>query len=219
MNRRAFLATGALTTASVLAGCSGSDDGVTLVSLDTVYEWHQNDEAQFIDTRGQLQYNANHIAGAHLSTAPNGVANDPTAEWDHGTKIVAYCDCPHSLALQRGETLIEDGFTDLNALEPGYPAWQEAGYPTESNVVADVAEYDIRGMADPADAGEYVWVSDPDGGQHEVSPVESDGSYQLTFRFADLEDESVLHVETPSYAGEATLEALTEDVVTERTLV
>ena len=218
MNRRTFLATSGLATAVGFAGCLGSDDGVNLASLETVYEWYENDEARFIDTRGQRQYDADHIEGAVLSTAPNGVANDPTNEWDHDTKIVAYCDCPHTLAVQRGENLIDDGFTDINALDDGYPAWVDAGYPIEENAAANVATYDVRGMSDPSHAGEYVWVSDLEAEQHEISPVGEDGTYELTLRFADLTEDSLLTVDAPDYTGEATLSQLTSDVVTEANL-
>ncbi|MFU8868182.1 rhodanese-like domain-containing protein [Natronococcus sp.] len=225
MRRRQFLAVGATATTVGTAGCFG-DDGyptetfegtdVPLAPLEDVYEWYEDDDARFVDTRTQIEYDDLHIAGAVYSPAEHGLeADDPTEEWSTDARIVTYCICPHTLAGLRAASLIDDGYEDVYALDEGLQAWYEEGYPMEGEEVQGrLPAYDVRGEADPAHAGEFVWVREPETGQREPGTIEEDGSYELTLHFSELTEETVLELEAPDYTRELTLAELTDGVVT-----
>lgn len=156
-NRRAVLAAGA--SVAALAGCIGSvaDDGddespdvpddldrfehdyeidssagepVPLVPVDDAHEWYETDAARFLDARGEGDYNRERIPGAVRSTAGHDLG-DPVTEWPADERIVTYCACPHSLALQRGARLVGEGYVNVFALEGGLDAWIDEGHPLE----------------------------------------------------------------------------------------
>ena len=231
MQRRTFVST-ALAVAGVtaLAGCTdgaGEDDGpggyetgtydgrdVPLAPLADVHEWYEDGTVRIVDTRGPGQYGSGHIEGAVLSPPPSdGDRDDPLADWDREDRIVTYCDCPHSLAVMRGSQLLADGFEAVYALDDGFPAWEEAGYPVESDTEAEIETHRIVGESDPRHAEDYVWVRTADGDQVEIAQIEADGSYELTIRFADVDADSLLHLEAPDYEREATLGVLTSGPV------
>ncbi len=213
MNRRQFLAATGTLGVGTLAGCLSSD--LPFVSPAQAFEWHQADEARFVDTRSQSQYDHAHIAGAVFSPAPDGLEeNDPAAAWESDTRIVTYCVCPTTLARQRGESLLDDGFSDVHGLDEGFEQWIEDGYPIEGSGVAErLPAHYIQGVSDREHAGEYVWVREPETDQREVSPIEADGTYELELRFVDLTDETLLVVDAPDYTVEGTLAELTTGVV------
>lgn len=228
MKRRSVLGVLGTVSLTAVSGCvstglTGSEyetrefegETVPLVPLEDAYEWFEAEEATFVDTRGEGQYETAHIEAALLSTAPDGLEDDPLEDVDHETRLVTYCDCPHSLAVQRGSRLLASGYEDVYAFDDGFPAWQDAGYPTGGDgETASIDTYDIVGESDPTYAGEYVWLSDTEKDRHEIAQIEADGRYELTLRFADLEPSSLLVLETPAYTLEATLEELTSAVVT-----
>jgi rhodanese-related sulfurtransferase len=225
MRRRQFLAVGTTATTVGVAGCFGDDEyetysvegtEVPLAPLDDVYEWFEDGDAEFVDTRSETEYNDLHIAGAVYSPAEHGLdADDPTEGWAMEARIVTYCVCPHTLAGLRGASLMNAGYENVYALDEGLVEWVEREYPLEgSEVQGQLPAYEVRGEADPAHAGEFVWVREPETGQREPGTIENDGSYELTLHFSDLTDETLLELEAPDYALEATLAELTGDVVT-----
>lgn len=226
MNRRSVLATGATVALGSIAGCLGSDEEyqtysvggqeVELAPTDDVYEWFEDDDASFVDARSRREYDHIHVEDAVFSPAPDGLAqDDPVETWSADTRIVTYCVCPHGLAGQRAASLQDDGYTDVYALEEGLKEWIEREYPVEGAAVErQLPAYDVRGQSDPAHAGENVWVQEPASGQRELSPVQSDGTYELTLHFVDVTPETVLELQAPDYELEATLSELMADVVT-----
>ncbi|WP_207587408.1 rhodanese-like domain-containing protein [Halomontanus rarus] len=109
---------------------------VPLVSLDEAYEWYE-DDTHFVDARGRPSYEEKRIDGAVLSPAPDGMASDPVGDWDHDETIVTYCACPHSIAVRRSASLIEDGYENVFVLEGGLDAWVEEGHPVDGEAVDD----------------------------------------------------------------------------------
>lgn len=227
MNRRTFLVTTGTAAIGGIAGCLAgeSEEGyemqefqgedVPLAPIDDVYDWYEEDSTRFVDARGAGQYEAARIEGAVLSSAPDGVQNDPVEEWPTDQRIVTYCGCPHHLSGQRAGSLIGDGYESVYALDEGFQEWIDRGYPLEGNeVVGDIPAYDIRGRSDPAYAGQYVWVSDLEREQYEIAPIDEDGGYEMTLHFTGLDDDDLLTVEAPDYTVEAPLSELTESVVT-----
>ncbi|SFS35833.1 rhodanese-like domain-containing protein [Halostagnicola kamekurae] len=242
MNRRSFLAVAGSGSLAIVAGClddigiggtnSDGDENtdrdesgyetqtfvgkeVPLVPVDEAYEWYENEEARFVDTRGMGQYDAGHIPGAVYSPAVGGDGTDPTDEWAHDTRIVTYCGCPHTLAGQRAAELKSEGFENVYAIDEGYGGWEDAEYPTERNDQnADVETHAIEGEADASNAGEYVDISTLEGSNYEVATIQPDGTYETEIRFPDVTAETELIVEAPDYTVEGTLEEFTSEPVT-----
>ncbi|AHG00649.1 hypothetical protein HALLA_19510 [Halostagnicola larsenii XH-48] len=239
MNRRSLLAAAGGSSLAIVAGCiddigidgaggddesgdgsayeTGSFDGeeVPLVPVEEAHEWYENEEARFVDTRGVSQYDAGHIPGAVLSPAIESEGEDPTDDWSTDTHVVTYCNCPNSLAVQRGAEFKSDGFDEVYAIEEGYGGWEDAEYPIERNETdVDVETYEIEGESDPDYDGEYVHISTADGGSYEIATVESDGTYETEIRFPDLSSDSELIVDAPDYTVEGTLAEFTSEPVT-----
>lgn len=242
MNRRSLLAVAGSSSLAIVAGClddvgldgTGSDDDgsgdgdgsgyetesfegeeVPLVPVDEAHEWFEDEAARFVDTRGVSQYDAGHIPGAVLSPGIDREGEDPTDDWSTETRVVTYCNCPHSLAVQRGAEFLSNGFDEVYAIEEGYGGWTDAEYPIERNETdVDVETHEIEGESDSTYEGEYVHISTANGGSSEIATVESDGTYETEIRFPDATAETELIVEAPDYTVEGTLEEFTSEPVT-----
>ncbi|KTG09384.1 hypothetical protein AUR64_16535 [Haloprofundus marisrubri] len=236
MQRRTFLAAAGAAGVTALAGCSnssssgtpdnktydyetmtvdGSNAQVPLAPIDDVYQWFQEGSAKFADARGQRQYDASHIEGAVLSTAPDGVANDPVAEWEKSQRIVTYCGCPHHLSSMRAASLIDNGYTDVVAIDEGFFEWRDRGYPLQgAEVDVKPPSYTIRGQTDASLAGKNAWARHEASGQREAGPIADDGSFELALHFFDVTESSPIVVETPEYRIVRPLGELADTVVT-----
>ncbi|WP_265109470.1 rhodanese-like domain-containing protein [Halosolutus halophilus] len=187
---------------------------VPLAPIDDVFYWYQRQEARVADARGSAQYERAHIVGAPLSPAPDGESDDPIEDWATDERIVTYCGCPHHLSGLRAASLIDDGYEEVYALDEGFGAWIERGYPLAgSEVSEDRATYEIRGQSDAAYAGEMVMLEQVDADRREAAPIADDGSYTLQLHYAGSTD-SRFRVEAPDYTVEGTLADLTSDTVT-----
>lgn len=245
MNRRTFLAAGFAATAGTagLAGCLGSITGgdsdgssnpdpdsfetverdgvqVPLAPIDVVYRWYtdENEPARMVDARSRTAYDAAHIEGAVLSSAPDGVENDPVADWPKGDRIICYCGCPHHLSSMRAASLIQDGYENVMVIDEGFGAWRDAGYPMAGSDVEDRPEpQTIRGRTDATFAGEDAWARHEPSGQMEATAIGSDGGYELVLKFVDVDADSIIAIETPEYRFDAPLGELVGEVVTPET--
>ncbi|QSX00596.1 rhodanese-like domain-containing protein [Haloterrigena alkaliphila] len=187
---------------------------VPLAPIADVFYWYQRREARVADARGSNQYENAHIVGAPLSPAPDGGSDDPIAEWSTDDRIVTYCGCPHHLSGLRAASLIDNGYEEVYALDDGFQAWIDRGYPLAgSEVSEDRATYRIRGQSDVAYAGEMVMLEQVDVDRREAAPIADDGSYTLQLHYAGSTD-SRFRVEAPDYTVEKTLEELTTTTVT-----
>ncbi|MFC4540863.1 rhodanese-like domain-containing protein [Halosolutus amylolyticus] len=191
-------------------------EGVTvpLAPIDDVFYWYQRQEARIADARGSDQYEQAHIVGAPLSPAPDGEGGDSLDDWDTDDRIVTYCGCPHHLSGLRAAWLIDEGYEEVYALDEGFGAWIDRGYPLAGSAVSAEREtYEIQGWSDPAYAGEMVMLEQVDADRLEAAPIADDGSYTLQLHYGGSTD-SRFRVEAPDYTVEGTLAALTSDVVT-----
>lgn len=192
---------------------SGID--VPLAPIDDVYYWYARAEARFADARSLAAYQQSHIYGAVLSSAPNGVTNDPVANWPTDERIVCYCACPHHLSSMRASTLIQEGYENVYVIDEGYRPWYARNYPIAGAEVNALPPLEvIEGMTAPSYAGEKAWARHLPSGQREVTSIAKDGSYTLQLTFADVTDESPISIETPAYTLEAPLGELTSGLVT-----
>ena len=108
------------------------DQAVPLAPTDQVSEWYEHDEdLVVVDTRSRDEYDSLHIEGAVWSPHPDGrETNDPLADVDTDTLIVTYCVCPHAMAGSRAASLMDDGYTEVYALDEGLQEWVDRGLPT-----------------------------------------------------------------------------------------
>ncbi len=222
MRRRTFLASSAALGTAGLAGCLAGGNGnvtvvdgetITLQPVDKTHDWHQAESARFVDARGTGQYEQSHIVDAVSSPASSpGGPDDPVMDWDPDTRIVCYCGCPHHLSAMRAAHLQQNGYSDVHVIDEGFYEWVDRGYPITGR--SSTAFYEISGETDPNDAGEMAWVRDLASDQDEAAPIADDGSYTVHVRFADITEETVLTLSTPSYTVEAPLGRLADGLVT-----
>lgn len=236
MNRRTLLVASGAAAMGGVAGCLGGDndgdsgtpanefdyetittDGteVPLAPVEDVYEWYENEEAEFADARGRAQYDSKRIAGAVFSPAPDGAdEDDPVEEWSTDTRIVTYCGCPHHLSSQRAAALIDAGYEHAYAIDEGLRGWEDNGYPLEgTNVETERVTYEIRGTTGAEYAGEMVTLEQVGVDRREAAPIADDGSYVLQLHYAGPTDDR-FRVEAPTYTAEGTLAELTSGTVT-----
>ncbi|MCT9094836.1 rhodanese-like domain-containing protein [Haloarchaeobius sp. HME9146] len=237
MKRRAFLS-GVGLSMTALAGCVGGLTGsggtqssgtspegyetiavegeqIALVPVDETHQWHQNEEATFVDARGSSAYNQGHITNAMSSPVQTPIEAEPIEGVSKDTRIVSYCGCPHHLSSLRAAELQKAGYTNVYVIDEGFYEWVERGYPVTGSSARK--EFEIRGQTDSSYAGEMVmlWLqADGETQPLEAAPIQEDGSYAITVHFSGVTADSVVSLEAPDYQLETTLGALTEQVVT-----
>jgi rhodanese-related sulfurtransferase len=212
-----------------LAGClgGGDDDGsatnldgyastttdgqsVPLAPLADVSEWYESGRARFADARSRTAYRQSHVEGAVWSPARDGQpTDDPVETWDEETLIVTYCGCPHHLSSMRAAALLEAGYERVAALDEGFWAWHEQGYPVAGGAAAVEPRLRVvAGRTDPDHAGGWAWARHDPSGQREVAPIAADGSYALEVRFVDVAPSEPIRLTTPAYELSAPLGSL-----------
>lgn len=236
LRRRTYLRTAGVVVAAGISGCLGGDedpeaanefgyettttDGVDvpLVPVADAVEWYRDDAAAFADARSRTAYEKAHVAEAVLSPAPDGQeSNDPVTELPSDARVVTYCGCPHHLSTLRGASLIRDGYVHTYAIDEGFRAWVEAGYPIDGEAAGELQEsptaYHIDGRTDAAHAGDLAWAWHDASGQREAAPIGDDGTFTLTIRFHDVAPDAQLRLQTPAGEVIRPLEELVEQTV------
>lgn len=188
---------------------------VPLVPIDVAYDWYRRREARFADARSQRGYRLRHIAGAVHSPALDEIEEDPALAWPKDDLIVTYCACPYHLSTIRGSRLIQDGYTQVYALDApeGFLTWYDREYPTAGEA-DQISTYSLRGRTDPADAGGRALATHEPSGQVELTDVQSGGDYAMDLHWNDLSDTSPITVRTPSYEITRPLADVTTGVIT-----
>jgi rhodanese-related sulfurtransferase len=184
---------------------SVNDETVRLAPIDVVRWWYRRSEARFVDARGLDQYERAHVYGAVSSPAQANSEGGGIEGWPFEDRVVTYCGCPHHLSSIRAAGLQKVGFENVHALDEGFigreNSWYNRDYPMAGTAFgaesqASVQQWTISGSVDSQYAGEYVWASA--GRQYEAAPVQSDGSYRLHLKFADVSPETPIEVRTPT---------------------
>jgi rhodanese-related sulfurtransferase len=110
--------------------------GVKTISLAQAYARFQQGQALFIDARPADEFAELHVPKS-LNITPNmveaGLA-EKVADLARDREIVVYCgQVSCDLALKVAEKLQALGFTRVTAYVGGFRAWDEAGYPADTN--------------------------------------------------------------------------------------
>lgn len=191
---------------------------VPLIPIEDAYYWYARGEARFVDARSETGYDVSHIFGSVLSPAPDGRRIDPTADWNKSDRVVTYCHCPHHLSSLRAATMLANGYEKVYAIDEGFQAWLDRNYPLAgADTNRDYTVRTIEGETSQSDAGETAWAFHPQTDQVEAAAIESDGTYTLELKFVQVDAQSTIQVETPSYAIQAPLGELTSGTVTSET--
>lgn len=192
---------------------------VPLIPIEDAYYLYARGEARFVDARSETGYEVAHIFGSVLSPAPDGRVLDATDDWSENSgPVVTYCHCPHHLSSLRAASLLANGFDEVYAIDEGFQAWLDRNYPLAgSDTSRDYTVRTIEGETSRSDAGETVWAFHPQTDQVEATEIESDGSYTLELKFVQVDAQSTVQVETPSYAIKAPLGELMSGTVTSDT--
>lgn len=134
---------------------------VKLIMIDEkeAVRFLKDPEAVFVDCRECEDYQKSHIKGA-LCMAPDDFERrfpllEPLLPLE--SKIVLYCYGPScDMAEKVGVKLGQMGYTKLMVMNSGFPAWQQAKYPTEVPTDQGASYDDIfDGIID----SEASWVS------------------------------------------------------------
>lgn len=187
---------------------------VPLLPTDVAYDWYRTQEARFVDARSQGQYESSHVLRAVLSPAPEGLeTDDPPEAWPQSDRIITYCGCPHHLSSERAATLMQNGYEAVFALDEGFDEWYQREYPMGSveETVSIGPERSVSGAVDPQYAGEQVDLYHGASKQREPAEIHSDGSFEVTFRFVELEPEDTLILETPAGTRRGTVAEMVEE--------
>lgn len=113
-----------------------SEKGVHVIDLAMARRLFDKKAAVFVDARSSWPYQLGHVPGA-LNVPPSDIPaafDAALADLSRDTTLVVYCsgatcNLGNKLAQQLAE---EMDFTRIYAFAGGFPQWEEAGYPMES---------------------------------------------------------------------------------------
>ncbi|MXX40388.1 MAG: rhodanese-like domain-containing protein [Gemmatimonadetes bacterium] len=114
----------------------GPEKGVQVIDLAMAKRLFDQKAAVFVDARSSWPYQLGHVPGA-LNVPPSGIPaafDAELADLPKDTVLVVYCSgATCNLGRKLAQKLAEEmGFTRIYVFEGGFPQWEEAGYPVES---------------------------------------------------------------------------------------
>ncbi|HYC61750.1 MAG TPA: rhodanese-like domain-containing protein [Thermoanaerobaculia bacterium] len=114
----------------ILATTITTKADVPRLNPQELHDLMQKGEAVAIDVRGSVPYELGHIKGA--TWLPLGLLAQRVGELPEDKLIVAYCTCKaEEVSLEAAMLLAQQYDRRVAVLTGGYPAWHEAGLPTE----------------------------------------------------------------------------------------
>ncbi len=109
-------------------GLNPDGPAVELISLREARARFDAGTAIFVDVRAGSDYGTGHIPGALTITSQE--LEPRLQDLPAGTVIIAYGDATRPESGQRGaQIFMELGYPQVIALEGGFQAWRDAGYP------------------------------------------------------------------------------------------
>lgn len=112
------------------------EEGVHVIDLAAAKKLFDHKAAVFVDARSSWPYQLGHVPGA-LNVPPSATPetfNTVLADLSKDTALVVYCSgATCNLGRKLAQKLAEEmDFTRIYVFEGGFPQWEEAGYPVES---------------------------------------------------------------------------------------
>ncbi len=112
------------------------ENGVHLIDLATAKRLLDQRAAVFVDARSSWPYQLGHVPGA-LNVPPSEILaafGAELADLSKDTALVVYCSgTTCNLGSKLAQKLAtEMDFTQIYVFAGGFPQWEEAGYPVES---------------------------------------------------------------------------------------
>ena len=101
----------------------------TDISFKKAYQWHQNQEALFLDGRSMEEFYEGHISGAISAHHVTVHRNSIVLALDRNARIVTYCNnekCPISHMLR--DKLVAMGFQHVFVYVGGIADWRQQGH-------------------------------------------------------------------------------------------
>lgn len=105
-------------------------DQVKMVDVDTLRDWIDNDEVVVVDVREQNEYDAYHIAGAHLVPL-SSFDMSKLPKIPDGKKLLLHCRSARRCGSVAEMMLLSGYKGEINRLEGGIESWVAAGAPVE----------------------------------------------------------------------------------------
>ncbi len=139
MAKRLWMLMAAWVAASAAWACGQgpmAPAGYEQASIQHAYEhWSEGPYSPipfvFIDVRTPEEYAAGHIPGAKL--IPLDELEQRLAEVPRDRQVYLYCRSGHRSA-KAAEILAKHGFTNIENVQGGMLAWQQAGYPVKKGM-------------------------------------------------------------------------------------
>lgn len=112
------------------------EKGVHVIDLAAAKRLFDQKAAVFVDARSSWSYQLGHVPGA-FNVPPSEILaalDAALADLSRGTALVVYCSgTTCNLGNKLAQKLTEEmDFTRIYVFEGGFPQWEEAGYPVES---------------------------------------------------------------------------------------
>jgi rhodanese-related sulfurtransferase len=188
---------------------------VPLVPATTARYWYHEQKARFVDARSNNAYQSSHIPGALSSPAGSGRGADTVDQFDETARIVTYCGCPHHLSSHRAMELYKTGHTAVFAIDEGFGVWTERGYAATGADSSLSQSWKLQGQVSTEHAGEIATVKRPGDEQLlYAKPIAPDGTFSLTVKAIDVDEETVVLVNTPAGTHRATVGKLASETIT-----
>ena len=113
-----------------------TENGVHVIDLAMAKRLFNKKAAVFVDARSSWPYQLGHVPGA-LHVPPSAVPtafDAELADLSKDTVLVVYCSgATCNLGSKLAQKLAEEmGFSRIYVFAGGFPQWEEAGYPVES---------------------------------------------------------------------------------------
>ena len=113
-----------------------TEKGVHVIDLAAAKRLFDQKAAVFVDARSSWPYQLGHVPGAlNVPPSESPAAFDAVlADLSKDTALVVYCSgTTCNLGSKLAQKLAEEmDFTRIYVFEGGFPQWEEAGYPVES---------------------------------------------------------------------------------------
>ena len=109
----------------------GERDGVEHVSAEELQQRLARGDVVVLDVRPEPEYRAGHIPGAR--SVPLAALAALAPELPRRRQIVAYCRGPYCVYADDAVRLLQARGLKAHRLDVGFPEWQRAGLPVETN--------------------------------------------------------------------------------------